>query len=80
MVSRGTFCMILLKCNIFCSFLFLFVFSCVVYALIYLHLTAGVDDNETIKIYRGGGADPESNQPGDLYVTIKVGTCNHAAI
>ncbi|XP_009391041.2 chaperone protein dnaJ GFA2, mitochondrial isoform X1 [Musa acuminata AAA Group] len=33
---------------------------------------AGVDDNETIKIYRSGGADPESNQPGDLYVTIKV--------
>ncbi|CAL9170169.1 unnamed protein product [Musa hybrid cultivar] len=33
---------------------------------------AGVDDNETIKMYRSGGADPESNQPGDLYVTIKV--------
>lgn len=34
---------------------------------------SGVDDNETIKIYRSGGADPESNQPGDLYVAIKVG-------
>ncbi|XXG88087.1 hypothetical protein AAC387_Pa12g0346 [Persea americana] len=32
----------------------------------------GVDDNETIKLYRSGGADPEGNQPGDLYVTIKV--------
>lgn len=35
---------------------------------------SGVDDNETIKIYRSGGADPEGNQPGDLYVTLKV--CN----
>lgn len=35
-------------------------------------LHAGVDDNETIKIYRNGGADPEGGQPGDLYVTIKV--------
>ncbi|WOK98321.1 chaperone protein dnaJ GFA2, mitochondrial isoform X2 [Canna indica] len=35
-------------------------------------VVSGVDDNETIKIYRSGGADPESNQPGDLYVTIKV--------
>ncbi|RZR73029.1 hypothetical protein BHM03_00019319, partial [Ensete ventricosum] len=31
-----------------------------------------VDDNETIKVYRSGGADPDGNQPGDLYVTIKV--------
>jgi len=33
---------------------------------------AGVDDNDTIKLYRSGGADPEGGQPGDLYVTIKV--------
>ncbi|KAG6761118.1 hypothetical protein POTOM_034313 [Populus tomentosa] len=32
----------------------------------------GVDDNETMKLPRSGGADPEKNQPGDLYVTIKV--------
>lgn len=32
----------------------------------------GVDDDETMKVYRSGGADPEGNQPGDLYVTIKV--------
>ncbi|XXG63013.1 hypothetical protein AAC387_Pa05g1287 [Persea americana] len=37
-----------------------------------LDVVPGLDDNETIKIYRSGGADPEGNQPGDLYVTIKV--------
>ncbi|XP_038975890.1 LOW QUALITY PROTEIN: chaperone protein dnaJ GFA2, mitochondrial-like [Phoenix dactylifera] len=37
-----------------------------------LDVMPGVDDNETIKIYRNGGADPEGGQPGDLYVTIKV--------
>ncbi|URD94397.1 chaperone protein [Musa troglodytarum] len=37
-----------------------------------LDVMPGVDDNETIKVYRSGGADPDSNQPGDLYVTIKV--------
>ena len=35
-------------------------------------MSAGVDDNETMKLPRNGGADPEKNQPGDLYVTIKV--------
>jgi molecular chaperone DnaJ len=34
--------------------------------------SAGVDENETMKIHKSGGADPEKNQPGDLYVTIKV--------
>lgn len=33
---------------------------------------AGVDNNETIKVSRSGGADPDGNQPGDLYVVIKV--------
>lgn len=37
-----------------------------------LCVTAGVDSNETMKVYRGGGADPEGNQHGDLYVTLKV--------
>ncbi|KAH9710260.1 Chaperone protein dnaJ GFA2 [Citrus sinensis] len=32
----------------------------------------GVDNNETLKVFRSGGADPDGNQPGDLYVTIKV--------
>lgn len=32
----------------------------------------GVDDNETLKMSRSGGADPDGNQPGDLYITIKV--------
>lgn len=33
---------------------------------------SGIGDNETIMVYGSGGADPEGNQPGDLYVTIKV--------
>ncbi|XAR63418.1 hypothetical protein NMG60_11023340 [Bertholletia excelsa] len=37
-----------------------------------LDIMPGVDDNETIKVYRSGGADPEGNQPGDLYVTLKI--------
>ncbi|KAL8500742.1 hypothetical protein ACS0TY_020361 [Phlomoides rotata] len=37
-----------------------------------LNVVAGVDNNETIKIPRNGGADPDGNQPGDLYVIIKV--------
>ncbi|CAL9050770.1 unnamed protein product [Musa banksii] len=37
-----------------------------------LDVMPGVDDDETIKVYRSGGADPDGNQPGDLYVTIKV--------
>ncbi|KAH7862706.1 hypothetical protein Vadar_008405 [Vaccinium darrowii] len=37
-----------------------------------LDIMPGVDDNDTIKVYRSGGADPDGSQPGDLYVTIKV--------
>ncbi|THU72437.1 hypothetical protein C4D60_Mb04t12120 [Musa balbisiana] len=37
-----------------------------------LDVVPGADDNDTIKVYRSGGADPDGNQPGDLYVTIKV--------
>ncbi|KAH8498832.1 hypothetical protein H0E87_017666 [Populus deltoides] len=37
-----------------------------------LNIPTGVDDNETMKLPRSGGADPEKNQPGDLYVTIKT--------
>lgn len=37
-----------------------------------LTIMPGVDENEVLKVYRSGGADPEGNQPGDLYVTIKV--------
>ena len=33
---------------------------------------AGVDNDETIKVSRSGGADPDGNQPGDLYIVIKV--------
>ncbi|PIA41137.1 hypothetical protein AQUCO_02300142v1 [Aquilegia coerulea] len=32
----------------------------------------GIDDNQQIKMSRNGGADPDGNQPGDLYVNIKV--------
>ncbi|XP_043722787.1 chaperone protein dnaJ GFA2, mitochondrial-like [Telopea speciosissima] len=37
-----------------------------------LDIMPGIDDSETMKVYRGGGADPDGTQPGDLYVTIKV--------
>ncbi|EXB93785.1 Chaperone protein dnaJ 1 [Morus notabilis] len=37
-----------------------------------LDIIPGVDNNETIKVYGSGGADPDGNHPGDLYVTIKV--------
>ncbi|MQL79403.1 hypothetical protein Taro_011838 [Colocasia esculenta] len=33
---------------------------------------SGVDDNETLRVSGGGGADPEGDQPGDLYVKLKV--------
>ncbi|BAB11067.1 DnaJ protein-like [Arabidopsis thaliana] len=32
----------------------------------------GVDNSDTLKVARVGGADPEGDQPGDLYVTLKV--------
>ncbi|XP_004514938.1 chaperone protein dnaJ GFA2, mitochondrial [Cicer arietinum] len=37
-----------------------------------LDIMPGIDNNETIKVYRSGGADPDGDHPGDLYVTIKV--------
>ncbi|EEF49181.1 chaperone protein dnaJ GFA2, mitochondrial [Ricinus communis] len=37
-----------------------------------LDIVPGVDDNETIRVPRSGGADPDRNQPGDLFVTIRV--------
>ncbi|KAI0530591.1 hypothetical protein KFK09_000136 [Dendrobium nobile] len=37
-----------------------------------LDIRPGVDDNDTIKVYGSGGADPDRNKPLDLYVTIKV--------
>uniref|UniRef100_A0A7N2N8N7 Chaperone DnaJ C-terminal domain-containing protein n=1 Tax=Quercus lobata TaxID=97700 RepID=A0A7N2N8N7_QUELO len=33
---------------------------------------AGVDNDETIKVSRSSGADRDGNQPGDLYIVIKV--------
>ena len=40
----------------------------------------GVDDNETMKVFRSGGADPDGNQPGDLYITIKVTLIFHSFV
>lgn len=37
-----------------------------------LDIMAGIDNNETIRVCKSGGADPEGDRPGDLYVTIKV--------
>ena len=33
---------------------------------------AGVHNDETIKVSRSGGSDPDGNQPGDLHIVIKV--------
>jgi hypothetical protein len=40
--------------------------------LTYFYTFEGIDNNETIKVYKSGGADPEGDRPGDLYVTVKV--------
>ncbi|XP_050210587.1 chaperone protein dnaJ GFA2, mitochondrial [Mercurialis annua] len=37
-----------------------------------LDIEPGIDDNETMRLRRSGGADPEKIQPGDLLVTIRV--------
>lgn len=37
-----------------------------------LHTYPGIDNNETLKVYGGGGADPDGSRSGDLYATIKV--------
>ncbi|KAJ1692962.1 hypothetical protein LUZ63_009660 [Rhynchospora breviuscula] len=37
-----------------------------------LDIMPGMDDNDTLKVPRSGGADPDSGQPGDLFVTLKV--------
>uniref|UniRef100_A0A7N2LAW5 Chaperone DnaJ C-terminal domain-containing protein n=1 Tax=Quercus lobata TaxID=97700 RepID=A0A7N2LAW5_QUELO len=37
------------------------------------NIMPGVDNDETIKVSRSGGADSDGNQPsGDLYIVIKV--------
>ncbi|MED6171555.1 hypothetical protein PIB30_041705 [Stylosanthes scabra] len=37
-----------------------------------LDIAPGMDNNETLKIQRSGGVDPDGDHPGDLYVTLKV--------
>lgn len=37
-----------------------------------LDIMAGIDNDETIRVLGRGGADPEGDHPGDLFVTIKV--------
>ncbi|XP_019443603.1 PREDICTED: chaperone protein dnaJ GFA2, mitochondrial-like isoform X2 [Lupinus angustifolius] len=37
-----------------------------------LDIMPGMDSNETLKVFKSGGADPDGDHPGDLYVTIKV--------
>jgi hypothetical protein len=44
------------------------------FTLTYIYAFEGIDNNETLKVYRSGGADPDGDRPGDLYVTIKVKT------
>ncbi|KZV07147.1 hypothetical protein F511_45371 [Dorcoceras hygrometricum] len=35
-----------------------------------LNVMAGVDNNETIKVPRSGGADPDGNQPGAFSLSV----------
>ncbi|ESQ32509.1 hypothetical protein EUTSA_v10004199mg [Eutrema salsugineum] len=37
-----------------------------------VNIDPGVDNSDTLKVARAGGADPEGDQPGDLYVIFKV--------
>ncbi|RHN59209.1 putative chaperone DnaJ [Medicago truncatula] len=37
-----------------------------------LDIIPGKDNNETLKVDGSGGADPDGDHPGDLYVTVKV--------
>ncbi|XP_030949573.1 chaperone protein dnaJ GFA2, mitochondrial-like [Quercus lobata] len=37
-----------------------------------LNIVPRVDNDETIKVSRSSGADRDGNQPGDLYIVIKV--------
>lgn len=62
------------KSHTLCGSLYGFLVSSAIlfYVRILFDEFAGVDNDETIKMSRSGGADPDGNQPGDLYVTIKV--------
>ncbi|KAK3023994.1 hypothetical protein RJ639_044151 [Escallonia herrerae] len=40
--------------------------------MVKLDIVPGIGHNETLKVYRSGGADPDGNRPGDLFVTIQV--------
>lgn len=47
---------------------------------VFLMASTGADDSETMRVFRCGGADPDGNQPGDLYVTIKVTSIFHSFV
>lgn len=43
----------------------------------YLLNLSGVDNSDTLKVSRSGGADPDGDQPGDLYVIFKVSVLSY---
>ncbi|KAL5719236.1 hypothetical protein ACHQM5_012041 [Ranunculus cassubicifolius] len=39
---------------------------------VHIDVPAGIDNSETMRVTRNGGADPDGRNPGDLYVTMRV--------
>ncbi|RZC77401.1 hypothetical protein C5167_001630 [Papaver somniferum] len=37
-----------------------------------IDVMAGIDDSETLQVYRRGGSDPDGHRHGDLFVAVKV--------
>lgn len=72
--------MLFSACLLHFIYAFVLVYLIMVLDLFCFLSSAGVDDNDTIRAYGSGGADPDGNQPGDLYVTIKVPSISCTAV
>lgn len=69
-IQPGGFQVVVIHCNV----IVMLGCSCSVLQLArckHCYVVAGSDNEDTIKVMRSGGADPDG-RPGDLYVTLKV--------